>query len=236
MLATEVLTSIFLSSPPQITFYEGKCFSGRKLEVCGTCSSFQQRGFPHRVNSIRVQSGAWVCFDHPELHGQQFVLEHGEYPHWQRWNGRGDRMGSCRPVGMVSRGTAVCIPGGARVGLGSLQLRCSAEMGAQVSRCCSLCYGMRPECSDCSFSCLLISPGDISECSGGCHSLWVLFLVVLLTRPRCSQHGQHYRIQLFEGSCFGGRSMELTEDCSCLRGRGWEQPHVNAVRVYGDGA
>lgn len=149
MLATEVLTSIFLSSPPQITFYEGKCFSGRKLEVCGTCSSFQQRGFPHRVNSIRVQSGAWVCFDHPELHGQQFVLEHGEYPHWQRWNGRGDRMGSCRPVGM---------------------------------------------------------------------------------------HGQHYRIQLFEGSCFGGHSMELTEDCSCLRGRGWEQPHVNAVRVYGDGA
>ncbi|NP_001160146.2 gamma-crystallin N [Gallus gallus] len=133
----------------KITFYEGKCFSGRKLEVCGTCSSFQQRGFPHRVNSIRVQSGAWVCFDHPELHGQQFVLEHGEYPHWQRWNGRGDRMGSCRPVGM---------------------------------------------------------------------------------------HGQHYRIQLFEGSCFGGRSMELTEDCSCLRGRGWEQPHVNAVRVYGDGA
>lgn len=101
-LATEILTSIPLSSPPQITFYEGKCFSGRKLEVCSTCSSFQQRGFPNRVNSIRVQSGAWVCFDHPELHGQQFVLEHGEYPHWQRWNGRGDRMGSCRPVGMVS--------------------------------------------------------------------------------------------------------------------------------------
>ncbi|XP_015708354.1 gamma-crystallin N isoform X1 [Coturnix japonica] len=100
----------------------------------------------------------------------------------------------------------------------------------------SLCYGMHHECSDRSFSCVLISPGDISECSGGYNSLWVLFLVLLLTRPRCPQHGQHYRIELFEGSCFGGRSMELTEDCSCLQGRGWEQPHVNAIRVYGDGA
>lgn len=70
----------------------------------------------------------------------------------------------------------------------------------------------------------------------GCNSLWLLFLMLLLTRRRCPQHGQHYRIQLFEGSCFGGHSMELTEDCSCLQGRGWEQPHVNAVRVYGDGA
>lgn len=56
----------------------------------------------NRVNSIRVESGAWVCFDHPDFRGQQFVLEHGDYPDFFRWNGYNDHMGSCRPVGMVS--------------------------------------------------------------------------------------------------------------------------------------
>uniref|UniRef100_A0A8C3KHL3 Crystallin gamma N n=1 Tax=Calidris pygmaea TaxID=425635 RepID=A0A8C3KHL3_9CHAR len=86
-----------------ITFYEGKCFTGRKLEVCGSCSSFQDRGFLNRVNSICVQSGAWVCFDHPDFRGQQYVLEHGEYPNFYRWNGRSDHLGSCRPIGMHYR-------------------------------------------------------------------------------------------------------------------------------------
>ncbi|NXP86016.1 CRGN protein, partial [Passerina amoena] len=88
------------SSSPQITFYEGKCFTGRKLDVCGSCNSFQDQGFLNRVNSICVQSGAWVCFDHPDFRGQQYILEHGEYPDFYRWNGRSDHLGSCRPVGM----------------------------------------------------------------------------------------------------------------------------------------
>uniref|UniRef100_A0A8C0EHG1 Beta/gamma crystallin 'Greek key' domain-containing protein n=1 Tax=Bubo bubo TaxID=30461 RepID=A0A8C0EHG1_BUBBB len=91
-----------LDSAGPITFYEGKSFTGRKLEVCGSCVSFQDRGFLNRVNSICVQSGAWVCFDHPDFRGQQYILEHGEYPDFYRWNGRGDHLGSCRPVGMVS--------------------------------------------------------------------------------------------------------------------------------------
>lgn len=43
----------------------------------------------NRVNSVRVESGAWVCFDHPDFRGQQFILEHGDYPDFYRWNGRG---------------------------------------------------------------------------------------------------------------------------------------------------
>ncbi|KAM9199109.1 gamma-crystallin N [Mergus octosetaceus] len=132
-----------------ITFYEGKCFTGRRLDVCGTCYNFQDRGFPNQVNSICVRSGAWVCFAHPNLRGQQYVLEHGEYPHFHHWNGRGDRLGSCRPVGM---------------------------------------------------------------------------------------HGEHYRMEIFEGSQFSGRSLELTEDCASLQGQGWDKPCVNAIKVYGDGA
>ncbi|XP_064361789.1 gamma-crystallin N isoform X1 [Dromaius novaehollandiae] len=133
----------------QIAFYEGKCFSGRKLEVCGACESFQARGFPSRVNSICVRSGAWLCFDHAGFRGRQYVLEHGDYPDFRRWNGHSDHLGSCRPVGM---------------------------------------------------------------------------------------HGEHYRIEIFEGNRFSGRSLELTEDCSFLQGRGWDQNYVNAIKVYGDGA
>uniref|UniRef100_A0A8C9MVW4 Crystallin gamma N n=1 Tax=Serinus canaria TaxID=9135 RepID=A0A8C9MVW4_SERCA len=133
----------------QITFYEGKCFTGRKLDVCGSCNSFQDQGFLNRVNSICVQSGAWVCFDHPDFRGQQYILEHGEYPDFYRWNGRSDHLGSCRPIGM---------------------------------------------------------------------------------------HGEHYRIEIFEGSHFRGPSLELTEDCSFLQGQGWDKTCINALKVYGDGA
>uniref|UniRef100_A0A8C0IN11 Crystallin gamma N n=1 Tax=Chelonoidis abingdonii TaxID=106734 RepID=A0A8C0IN11_CHEAB len=94
---------ITASSPSsfQITFYEGKYFTGRKLKVCGNCDNFQDRGFMNRVNSICVQSGAWISFDHPDFQGQQYVLEHGEYPGFYRCNGYNDHKGSCRPVGIV---------------------------------------------------------------------------------------------------------------------------------------
>ncbi|XP_035533226.1 gamma-crystallin N-B [Morone saxatilis] len=84
----------------KITFYEGKCFTGRKLEVRGDCDNFQDRGFMNRVNSIRVESGAWICYDHPDFKGQQYILEHGEYPEFQRWNSHNDHMGSCKPIRM----------------------------------------------------------------------------------------------------------------------------------------
>lgn len=55
-----------------------------------------------RVNSIRVESGAWICYDHPDFKGQQYILEHGEYPEFQRWNSHNDHMGSCKPIRMVN--------------------------------------------------------------------------------------------------------------------------------------
>uniref|UniRef100_A0A673GWM9 Crystallin, gamma N2 n=1 Tax=Sinocyclocheilus rhinocerous TaxID=307959 RepID=A0A673GWM9_9TELE len=92
------LTPLLRSCAPQIVFYEGRCFTGRRLEVYGDCDNFQDRGFMNRVNSIRVESGAWICFDHPDFKGQQFILERGEYPEFPRWNSHNDHMGSCRPI------------------------------------------------------------------------------------------------------------------------------------------
>jgi len=89
----------------QIVFYEEKCFKGRRLEVFGDCDNFQDLGFMNRVNSIRVETGAWVCFDHPDFKGQQYMLEKGEYPEFQRWNAHNDHMGSCKPIKMVSMKT-----------------------------------------------------------------------------------------------------------------------------------
>ncbi|KAK2096911.1 hypothetical protein P7K49_025945 [Saguinus oedipus] len=54
----------------------------------------------NRVNSIRVESRAWVCFDHPDFRGEQLILEHGDYPDFFHWHSHSDHMGSCRPVGM----------------------------------------------------------------------------------------------------------------------------------------
>ncbi|EHA98353.1 Gamma-crystallin N [Heterocephalus glaber] len=84
----------------KIVFYEGKHFTGPKLEV-GDCDNFQDRGFMNRVNSIHAESGPWVCFDHPDFRSQQFILEHGDYPDFFCWNGHNDHMGSRRPVGMI---------------------------------------------------------------------------------------------------------------------------------------
>lgn len=66
----------------------------RWLTTLNSCDIF-------RVNSIRVESGAWICFDHPDFKGQQYILEHGEYPEFQRWNSHNDHMGSCKPIRMV---------------------------------------------------------------------------------------------------------------------------------------
>nr|XP_004476351.2 gamma-crystallin N [Dasypus novemcinctus] len=133
----------------KITFYEGKHFTGRKLEVFGDCDNFQDRGFMNRVNSIRVESGAWIGFYHPDFQGQQFILEHGDYPDFFRWNSHNDHVGSCRPVGM---------------------------------------------------------------------------------------HGEHFRLEIFEGCNFTGQCLELTEDCPFLLSQGWAKNCVNSIKVFGDGA
>ncbi|XP_006895202.1 PREDICTED: gamma-crystallin N [Elephantulus edwardii] len=135
-------------SSGKITLYEGKHFTGWKLEVFGDCDNLQDRGFMNRVNSIRVESGAWVCFEHPDFRGQQFILERGDYPDFFRWNGHNDHMGSCRPVGM---------------------------------------------------------------------------------------HGEHFRLEIFEGCNFTGQRLEFTEDSPFLQSQGWTKNCVSALKVYGDG-
>ena len=45
----------------QITFFEGKCFTGRKLEVRGDCDNFQDRGFMNRyeLQPLQTTNRSW---------------------------------------------------------------------------------------------------------------------------------------------------------------------------------
>uniref|UniRef100_A0A2K6TGD2 Gamma-crystallin N n=1 Tax=Saimiri boliviensis boliviensis TaxID=39432 RepID=A0A2K6TGD2_SAIBB len=88
------------SGKVSVSLYEGKHFTERKLEVFRDCDNFRDRGFMNQVNSIRMERGAWVCFDHPDFQGQLFILEQGDYPDFFHWNSHSDHMGSCQPVGM----------------------------------------------------------------------------------------------------------------------------------------
>ncbi|KAH0627613.1 hypothetical protein JD844_003563 [Phrynosoma platyrhinos] len=61
------------------------------------------------------------------------------------------------------------------------------------------------------------------------------FFKLILSYPY-QQHGEHYRIEVYEGRHFRGRSQEFTEDCSYLSRQGWAKNWINAIKVYGDGA
>ncbi|CAM9277492.1 unnamed protein product [Lampetra fluviatilis] len=91
----------------KIIFFEGENFQGLRLEASGEVESFLERRFPGCVGSARVESGAWLCFEHAHLQGQQLVLEHGEYAHLRSWGDRCEEMGSCRPVHMFGENFSI---------------------------------------------------------------------------------------------------------------------------------
>lgn len=51
-----------------------------------------------------------------------------------------------------------------------------------------------------------------------------------------SQHGEHYRMELFEAGNFSGQGVELCDDCPFLQARGLTKNCINSLKVYGDGA
>ncbi|XP_066545193.1 beta-crystallin A4 [Amia ocellicauda] len=85
----------------KIIVWDEECFQGRRHEFTSECCSIMEFGF-ETVRSFRVESGAWVGYEHARFQGQQFVLERGEYPRWDAWSGSNayhiERMNSFRPI------------------------------------------------------------------------------------------------------------------------------------------
>ncbi|KAM6952352.1 beta-crystallin A1-like [Lycodopsis pacificus] len=85
----------------KVTVFEQEHFQGKCLEFTSECCNIQDCGLDN-IRSIRVESGAWVGFEHHDFQGQQFILERGEYPHWDAYSGslsyHVERLMSLRPI------------------------------------------------------------------------------------------------------------------------------------------
>ncbi|NP_001017738.2 crystallin, beta A1, like 1 [Danio rerio] len=85
----------------RVTVFEQEHFQGKCQEFTNECCNIQCCGFDN-IRSIRVESGAWVGYEHHDFQGQQFILERGEYPHWDAYSGNlsyhVERLMSFRPI------------------------------------------------------------------------------------------------------------------------------------------
>ncbi|KAG2463921.1 CRB32 protein, partial [Polypterus senegalus] len=81
--------------------WEQEHFQGKCQEFTSECTNIMNCGFDN-IRSLRIESGAWVGYEHHDFQGQQFILERGEYPHWSGWSGslsyHVERFMSFRPV------------------------------------------------------------------------------------------------------------------------------------------
>ncbi|XP_002939827.2 gamma-crystallin-1 [Xenopus tropicalis] len=78
----------------KIFFYEERNFQGRHYDCGSDCSDLSS--YFNRCNSIRVEGGNWILYEHPSYRGHQYYLWQGEYPDFQRWMGFNDSIRSCR--------------------------------------------------------------------------------------------------------------------------------------------
>ncbi|KFR16268.1 Beta-crystallin A3, partial [Opisthocomus hoazin] len=74
----------------KITVFEKDNFIGRQWEISDDYPSLQAMGWANNeVGSMKIQCGAWVCYQYPGYRGYQYVLESdhhgGDYKHWREW-------------------------------------------------------------------------------------------------------------------------------------------------------
>ncbi|GCB63328.1 hypothetical protein scyTo_0000140 [Scyliorhinus torazame] len=74
----------------KIVIFEKENFIGRQWEMCDDYPSLQAMGWcNNEVGSMKIQAGAWVCYQYPGYRGFQYIMEcdrhAGEYKHWREW-------------------------------------------------------------------------------------------------------------------------------------------------------
>uniref|UniRef100_K7GR17 Crystallin beta-gamma domain containing 1 n=1 Tax=Sus scrofa TaxID=9823 RepID=K7GR17_PIG len=95
---------------PKVVIYEKPFFEGKCMELETEMCSFVMEGgeaeemaederLPFTsVGSMKVLRGIWVAYEKPGFSGHQYLLEEGEYKHWNDWGGYGGELRSLRPV------------------------------------------------------------------------------------------------------------------------------------------
>ncbi|KAM3864534.1 LOW QUALITY PROTEIN: crystallin, beta B1, like 2 [Diretmus argenteus] len=83
----------------KICLYEVGEFKGRKMEIMDDdVPSLFSYGFTDRVGSIMVSCGTWVGYQFPGYRGSQYLLEKGEFRHFNEYGARCPQMQSMRRV------------------------------------------------------------------------------------------------------------------------------------------
>ncbi|XP_051239996.1 crystallin, beta B1, like 2 isoform X1 [Dicentrarchus labrax] len=83
----------------KICLYEVGEFKGRKMEIMDDdVPSLFSYGFTDRVGSIMVSCGTWVGYQFPGYRGSQYLLEKGEYRHFNEYGARCPQMQSMRRI------------------------------------------------------------------------------------------------------------------------------------------
>ncbi|KAM9313947.1 LOW QUALITY PROTEIN: crystallin, beta B1, like 2 [Pholidichthys leucotaenia] len=83
----------------KICLYEVGEFKGRKMEIMDDdVPSLPAYGFTDRVGSIIVSCGTFVGYQFPGYRGSQFLLEKGDYRHFNEFGARCPQMQSIRRI------------------------------------------------------------------------------------------------------------------------------------------
>ncbi|XP_006890531.1 PREDICTED: beta-crystallin B1 [Elephantulus edwardii] len=81
----------------KICLFEGANFKGNTMEIQeDDVPSLWVYGFCDRVGSVRVTSGTWVGYQYPGYRGYQYLLEPGDFRHWNEWGAFQPQMQSVR--------------------------------------------------------------------------------------------------------------------------------------------
>ncbi|XP_054852535.1 beta-crystallin B3 [Eublepharis macularius] len=83
----------------KIHLFENSGYGGRKMEIVeDDVPSLWAHGFQDRVASVKVLDGTWVGYEYPGYRGRQYVLEKGEYRHWNEWDASQPLIQSVRRI------------------------------------------------------------------------------------------------------------------------------------------
>ncbi|XP_023701164.1 beta-crystallin B1-like [Paramormyrops kingsleyae] len=83
----------------KICLFEVGHFKGRKMEILDDdVPSLFAYGFTDRVGSISVGCGTWVGYEFPGYRGSQYLLEKGDFRHFNEFGARYPRMQSVRRI------------------------------------------------------------------------------------------------------------------------------------------
>lgn len=92
-----------LLSSFQIVFYEDRDFQGKSYDCKGDSADLHD--YIRRCNSVKVEGGWWVLYEHNNYMGYQYVIGPGDYNDYRRWMGFNDCVRSCRIIRNVSQQT-----------------------------------------------------------------------------------------------------------------------------------